>query len=89
MSITHGMNVEEVRALGNQLQLQAQHIHELVGQLEASVNAANWVGPDANTFKGTWWPEHSRMLRTAADQLHGFGQSALSNATEQEQVANH
>jgi uncharacterized protein YukE len=89
MAITHGMNVEEVRALGHQLQQQAQHIHELVGQLEAAVNSANWVGPDSVTFKGTWWPEHSRMLRTSADQLHGFGQSALNNATEQEQVANH
>lgn len=88
MAITHGMNIEEVRALGNQLQQQAQRIQELVGQLEASVNAANWVGPDATTFKGTWWPEHSRMLRNAADQLFGFGQSALNNATEQEQVAN-
>lgn len=88
MPITHGMNVEEVRALGYQLQQQAQHIQELITQLEGAVTNANWVGPDAMTFKGSWWPEHRNMLRAAAEQLHGFGQSALNNASEQEQIGN-
>lgn len=87
MDITHGMNIAEVRALGLQLQERAQQIQELVSQLDGAVNGVRWVGPDANTFKGTWWPQHSQTLRAASEQLHGLGQSALNNAEEQEQTA--
>jgi uncharacterized protein YukE len=87
MTISHGMNIDEVRNLGNQLRQQAQHIEQLVAQLEGQINSTSWMGADANTFKHDWWPQHRQHLHAAATGLDGFGQSALNNAQEQEQVS--
>jgi uncharacterized protein YukE len=87
MTVSHGMNVEEVRGLGHQLQTQSSHIQELVGQLDSAINAATWMGSDADQFKGQWWPEHRQHLLQAAEGLNGFGQSALNNAQAQEDAS--
>lgn len=87
MTVSHGMNVEEVKALGAQLQQSAQQIRDLVAQLNGAVGNATWMGPDATTFKGTWWPEQQGHLNAAAEGLHGFGQSAINNANAQEQTS--
>lgn len=84
-----GMNVEEVENLGRLLQQQADHINQVVGQLDSAVHNANWQGQDANTFKGSWWPQHKSQLQQVSEGLHGFGQSALNNATEQRNVSSH
>jgi uncharacterized protein YukE len=89
MAVTHGMNVEEVTALGTTLQTQAGHIRDMVGQLEGAINGTTWMGPDADQFKGQWWPEHKQHLLAVAEQLHGFGQSAKNNATEQMNTSGH
>lgn len=89
MAVTHGMNVDEVRNLGQQLQTQAQHVRDLVSRLEGQINSTTWLGPDATTFKTQWWPEHRQQLQAAAEGLQGFGQSALNNASEQESTSSH
>lgn len=89
MAISHGMNIQEVKNLGHRLQQQAQHLQDLVRQLEGQINGTTWVGPDATTFKNQWWPEHRQHLSQAAEGLRGFGQSALNNASAQEQVSSH
>lgn len=83
MAVTHGMNVDEVNSLGSQLQTQADNIQQLVGQLEGAINGTTWMGPDADQFKGQWWPEHKQRLLAVADGLQGFGQSAINNASDQ------
>ncbi len=88
-SITHGMNPEEVEALGRQLQTAANQLNAVITELERAVGSASWLGPDATTFKTQWWPEHRAHLKTVADGLHGFGQSALNNASEQRNVSGH
>jgi uncharacterized protein YukE len=89
MTISHGMNIDEVRHLGQQLQTQSDQIRSIVNQLESAIHSTSWVGPDATTFKNDWWPQHRQHLQAAADGLHGFGQSALNNASEQENVSSH
>lgn len=89
MSITHGMNPEEVQALGQQLQSVSEQIQQIVSQLEKSVATTTWVGPDAQQFKTQWWPQHKGNLSSVANDLHGFGQSAKNNANEQIQVSGH
>jgi uncharacterized protein YukE len=89
MAVTHGMNVEEVNALGATLQTQAGHIRDMVGQLEGAINGTTWMGPDADQFKGQWWPEHKQHLLAVAEQLHGFGQSAKHNAEAQVTASGH
>lgn len=89
MSFTHGMNVEQVRQLGNALQAKAEEIRSMVSQIDGQLNGTTWEGPDAQQFKGSWWPEHKNHLLQAAEGIHGFGQSALNNAAEQESTSSH
>lgn len=88
-NITHGMNPEEVQALGQQLQSVSEQIQQIVSQLEHSVSGTTWVGPDAQQFKTQWWPQHKNHLTSVANDLHGFGQSAKNNASEQLNVSGH
>ena len=87
MSFTHGMNVEQVRQLGNTLQSKAEEVRSLVGQIDGQLNGTTWEGPDAQRFKGSEWPEHKNRLMQAAEVLQNFGQSALNNASAQESTS--
>lgn len=87
--LTHGMNVEEVKALGHFLQAKKGEIESLINQIQAKVEGAGWEGPDSVKFKREWWPEHKHSLQQIGERLHGFGQSALNNASEQENVSGH
>jgi len=89
MAFTHGMNVEDVRRLGSTLQAKAEEIRTILNQIDSQLNATTWVGPDAEQFKGQWWPEHKASLSSVAERINGFGQSALNNASEQESVSGH
>ena len=80
---THGMNVEEVQRLGADLQAKAEEIRQVVSRINGLVQGVTWVGPDASRFKDQWWPGHQSRLSAVAGDLHGFGQSALNNASEQ------
>ncbi len=57
--ITHGMNLEEVEALGQWLQ-----VRDAVTEIERFVadSPRNWVGSDADAFR-SWWPTSSSILR--------------------------
>lgn len=81
--ITQGMEVDEVDALGRMLQAKGDQLRLLTQEVEGIVTRTVWDGPDAVAFKQQWWPEHRVRLEAVADQVHGFGQSALNNASEQ------
>jgi len=87
MSFTHGMNIQEVQDLGNLLQRKAEEIDRLISDVESKVGSTTWVGPDAETFKNQWWPEHKTRLQQVSEGIYGFGQSALNNASEQEEIS--
>jgi uncharacterized protein YukE len=83
------MNVEEVERLGKQLQgTYAAEIRRFMSEIEKLVNNTNgiWIGKDGNDFR-SWWPAKRNALRAIAEDLHGFGQSALNNASEQRTVS--
>lgn len=82
-----GMIPEEVERLGRVLQDKSQEIDDTLRQLHQMVGNANWIGPDADRFKNEWWPEHQAKLQQAVHRLHGFGQSALNNASEQRNIS--
>ena len=84
-----GMDTDAVRTMGNKLQGQHhQAIQSVIDQVEGMVNDTNatWVGADAERFRG-WWPEKRSALIAIRDDLHGFGQSAINNASEQDDVS--
>ena len=88
-AISHGMNVDQVRTLGNKLQSHyASNIDQFITEIDNQVNDTtnSWVGKDGNDFR-SWWPAKRSALKAIRDDLHGFGQSALNNASEQEAVS--
>ena len=87
MAMSHGMDIGEVRRLGGSLQTSAGSIDDLIKRIETAIAGPAWVGRDASTFRGTWWPEHRAHLKEMSETLHGLGQSALNNASEQEQAS--
>lgn len=85
VSIDHGMSVSEVEALGHKLQdTYAAQIKDFISQIEKMVSSSSqhWVGKDGSDFR-SWWPAKRAKLTAIADDLHGYGQSALNNAHEQ------
>lgn len=89
MNVSHGMNVAEIEHLGRSLQTgHAVRIRDLVTEVERLVGSTSgtWVGPDAERFR-SWWPNKRSRLLGMADDLEGFGQSALNNVSEQRQAS--
>jgi len=85
MAISHGMNIAEIEAFGNRLQQHfAAQLNGIADEIEMVVGqtSGSWVGPDAEKFR-SWWPAKRSTLRATADDVHGFGQSALNNASQQ------
>jgi hypothetical protein len=87
MTIDQGMNIAEVKALGETLKSIAGKLDGIAQQLNSKVGSTTWVGSDAVRFKNDWWPGHRTRLQQVRADLDGFGQSALNNASEQEKAS--
>lgn len=86
-NVTHGMNVDEVQDLGRFLQDRANRLNRIVQEINRSVYSVHWQGGVAVQFGQQHWPGHRARLQAAANHLHGLGQSALNNASEQRSVS--
>ncbi len=84
-----GLDVEQIRSIGTQLQGQSGAIDGVMAAIEGLINQAidNWTGPDATEFQSWWNTEHKPALQRASQAIHGLGQSAINNAGEQERVS--
>lgn len=84
-----GMDVEQVRGLGSQLNSQADQIGSVISAIEGIVSSLSgaWTGTDATQFADWWSSQHRPALQAAQDAIAGLGQSALNNADAQEQVS--
>ncbi len=86
-AISHGMNIEQVKQLGNTLKQKKQEIDQIVNTINTALNNTAWEGPDAIAFKTQQWPDHRTHLSQIGAAIEGFGQSALNNASEQESAS--
>jgi uncharacterized protein YukE len=86
-----GLDPVVVERIGNQLQHQADQIHQVITAVEALINEAEgaWHGPDASQFRDWWQQQHKPNLMHAADAVAGLGRSAIANANEQINTSNH
>jgi uncharacterized protein YukE len=86
-----GMDVEAVEGVGHQLESLASQIDSLASQINGKVHQLPgiWEGQDARTFVDTWWPQHQKSLKAAADAVRGLSKAALNNASEQRGVSGH
>ena len=84
-----GMDIGRVQAMGRSMQAHADEMRQMVKQLDGYVGQipGSWSGADATRF-ADWWQGHRSSILNAAGDLHGLGQSALNNATEQADVSN-
>jgi hypothetical protein len=83
MNISHGMDVEEVEALGRLLQRNAELLRARVVEIANCLEPVRWEGPDAASFKQQWWPEHRVRLQQVAEELSYFGSSAWASSSQQ------
>jgi hypothetical protein len=85
MAVDHGMNVAEIEQIGTRLQTHfAARIQEISAEIESIVGSTSgsWIGPDAERFR-SWWPAKRSFMQRTADDIHGFGQAALNDVSEQ------
>jgi surface antigen len=84
-----GMDVDQVTAAGMALKDRAAEIDTLVAKLDGIVRSTHgvWEGADSDQFVNEWWPEHKKTLVAASSHVAGLGQSALNNASEQQDAS--
>lgn len=85
--LTHGMNVEQVEELGRFLQQKGLALQQMATAIDSKVRSSSWTGPDADRFRGDWWPRHRAEIAATAREIDGLGQSALNNAAEQRRAS--
>ena len=83
-----GMDDDAVRTMGNQMKTKGDEIKQIVIQIGSLVEGAQWMGPDADKFKGDW-PTLKNSITTAADALVANGNLAVQNADGQRDVSSH
>lgn len=81
-----GMDEEAVRNMGKQMQTKGDEIKNTVNTIHGLVEGAQWMGPDADKFKGDW-PTLKNSLTTAAQALIDNGNLAIQNADGQRDVS--
>lgn len=84
-----GMDVDQVRSLANQLHQQAEAIQSVIGNIDRIVSQLQsaWQGQDARQFADWWNSQHKPALHNAQNAIDGLHQSALNNASEQQEVS--
>jgi hypothetical protein len=86
-NITHGMNVEQVKQLAQQLNQKGTQIDQILQEVNTALQNTSWVGPDAENFKNKWTSEGVRQLNAAKQILTDASQAANRNASEQDSTS--
>ena len=83
----YGMDIEQVRALANQLGKKADQIDTLISEITSRLGGTQWTGPDAEQFRSDWSGTLTSQLRNVSQALRDTQQRATQNATQQEQAS--
>ncbi|WP_017824189.1 WXG100 family type VII secretion target [Brachybacterium muris] len=81
------MNVEEVRGMARQLREAAEEITRIEQELTSGLDGVDWTGPDADRFRGQWSGEMVPALQQVMNSVNDLGETADSNAAEQESTS--
>jgi hypothetical protein len=82
-----GLDIEQVRLLGSQLQQKAEEIDGILSTLTNALDGTQWLGPDATAFRGEWSGQHSAALRQVSSALRDASSKASTNAQQQESAS--
>jgi hypothetical protein len=86
MALT-GMDVEAVRLLASQLSAKADEIDTIANALTTQLGNVQWLGMDADTFRGDWNTSYHTQLQTVSSALRDASTRATNNAAQQEQAS--
>jgi len=85
MSNFYGADVEQLRALAQEILYRAQEVSAAASRLSARIDDVHWSGPDGERFKARWASELRLDLKRVSTRMEDAAQSALANAREQEE----
>jgi len=90
MSLTHGMNIEAIEKLANDLKTEASKVGEISGRVTKLMADAktNWKGPDADKFDDEWNSTYKSRMKELQQKLDELGTKASNNAKEQQSASN-
>jgi uncharacterized protein YukE len=83
MSVTHGMNPEEVHRLAQVMRGCGQQLEQLSTEIDGELQGAGWSGIDSDQFREAWL-QYRAEIRLSAQSLIGLGHAADNNASDQE-----
>lgn len=87
MSVTHGADVEALRASAREM---ADVAHELLTtniRLTGLVHHVDWNGPDAARFRVAWETEHAPAVSRVSAALNRAASEVLEQAADQERAS--
>lgn len=90
MAFTHGMNVEEVRAEGQNVETEAGNTESSRSNAEQLITnfvAESWWGTDADQFLEKWNSEIITTYTSLFDALEVIGQNIKAEADQQEECS--
>lgn len=87
MSVTHGADVEALRASARELADAAQALLSANVRLTYRVHDVRWNGPDAARFRAAWESEYSPQLSQVSAALHRAATEVLEQAADQERAS--
>jgi uncharacterized protein YukE len=80
-----GMDVEAVRAFGNNLKGSVvEQIRSIQNKARSDINGLDWKGPDAQQFKGDRLGQLNQAFTTLINKLEELGSTAVQNAQAQD-----
>jgi len=82
-----GMDIAAVRGLATQLAAKADEIEHIASTLSGQLDGTQWLGADADKFRGDWHNTYRAQLHNVAGALHDASTRASQNATQQEQAS--
>ncbi|NLA35864.1 MAG: hypothetical protein GX868_09265 [Actinobacteria bacterium] len=77
-----GADVEALEALAKNIQTKAEQVGQISSELNSAVKGVQWIGKDAETFKGQW-DVVTKSLTGLQEQLRAHSQNIKTNADQQ------
>lgn len=88
MAVIKGMDVDQVRSFGTNLQNNIKsQLEQLIQQVGSQVQGLTWEGPDSVQFKGDRWQQVVNLANQLGAQIGELGQTAVANANAQESTS--
>ncbi|MET0990196.1 MAG: WXG100 family type VII secretion target [Glaciihabitans sp.] len=78
-----GQVPEEVEALAQEFDTQADNVETLIQAVNTRLGNTNWVGTDRDNFEASWNGDITSNLTALANTLRETGTLANNNASQQ------